>query len=153
VGVREMKRSRARSPEAIEFARAERATADEFASTVWQWVRNRRIANQKFRREYPISPYTADFCCVELKLILEIDGIEHFTEDGQQRDRVRDGFLERQGYRVVRIAGYDVLREPSLCLKRIEEEVKKRMRELENPSPRPLSPQRGEGEGDIESAR
>jgi very-short-patch-repair endonuclease len=101
-----MKRSRARSPEAIEFARAERATANEFASTVWQWVRNRRIANQKFRREYPIPHYTADFCCVELKLILEIDGVEHFTEDGRQRDRVRDDFLESQGYRVVRIAGY-----------------------------------------------
>jgi very-short-patch-repair endonuclease len=78
-----MKRSRARSPEAIEFARAERATTNEFASTVWQWVRNRRIANQKFRREYPIPPYMADFSCVELKLILEIDGVEHFTEDGQ----------------------------------------------------------------------
>ena len=51
-----MKRSRARSPEAIEFARAERATANEFAITVWQWVRNRQIANQIFRREYPIPP-------------------------------------------------------------------------------------------------
>ena len=74
-----MKRSRGRSPEAIEFARAERATANEFANTVWHWVRNRRIANQKFRR----PPYTADFCCVELKLILEIDGADHFTEDGR----------------------------------------------------------------------
>jgi len=48
-----------------------RATANEFASTEWQWVRNRQIANQEFRREYPIPPYTADCCCVELKLILE----------------------------------------------------------------------------------
>jgi very-short-patch-repair endonuclease len=141
-----MKRSRARSPEAIEFARAERATANEFASTVWQWVRNRRIANQKFRREYPIPPYTADFCCVELKLILEVDGADHFTEDGRQRDRVRNDFLESQGYRVVRIAGYDVLREPSLCRKKIQEEVKKKMRALENPSPPAPLPEAGRGE-------
>ena len=60
-----------------------RATANEFGSTVWQWVRNRPVANQKFRREYPIPSYTTDFCCVELKLILEIDGVGHFTEDGQ----------------------------------------------------------------------
>jgi very-short-patch-repair endonuclease len=131
-----MKRSRARSPDAIEFAGAERATANEFANTIWQWVRNRRIANQKFRREGPIPPYTADFCCVELKLILEIDGGDHFTADGQQRDRVRDDFLERQGYRVVRIAGYDALREPSLCLNRIEEEVKTRILELESTAAR-----------------
>src|SRR5688572_29741119 len=135
-----MRRSRARSPNAIEFARSQRASGNEFASTVWQWVRNRHVCQQKFRREYPIPPYTADFCCVELKLILEIDGVEHFADDGRQRDRVRDDFLEGQGYRVVRIAGYDVLREPSLCLKRIEEEVKKRMRELENPSQNPSPP-------------
>jgi very-short-patch-repair endonuclease len=57
-----MKRSRTKSPKAIEFARTERATKNEFANTVWQWVRHRRIANQKFRREYPILPFTADFC-------------------------------------------------------------------------------------------
>jgi very-short-patch-repair endonuclease len=131
-----MKRRPARSPEAIEFARTQRATANEFATTVWQWVRNRRISNQKFRREYPIPPYTADFCCIELKLILEIDGVEHFTADGRHRDRVRDDFLESQGYRVVRIAGYDLLREPRLCLKKIEDEVKNRILALEAPSPR-----------------
>jgi very-short-patch-repair endonuclease len=69
-----------------------------------------QICNQKFRREYPIPPYTADFCCVELKLILEIDGTDHFTAAGQERDRVRDDFLKRQGYRVVRISGFEVLR-------------------------------------------
>jgi very-short-patch-repair endonuclease len=93
-------------------------TANEFANTVWQWVRNRRIANQKFRREYPIPPYTTDFCCVELKLILEVDGADHLTGDGRERDRDRDDFLEGQGYRVVRIAGYDVLDEPGLCLRK-----------------------------------
>ncbi len=125
-----MKRSRARSPEAIEFARRQRATINEFAATVWQWVRNRQICNQKFRREYAIPPYTADFCCVALKLILEIDGAEHFTDGGQQHDDQRDDFLRRQGYRVVRLAGYDVLREPQRVLQQIEEQVRQRMREL-----------------------
>ena len=84
-----MERSRARSPDAIEFARGQRAAANEFARTVWQWVRNRQICDQKFRREYAIPPYTADFCCVELRLILEVNGANHLTEDGQQRDRLR----------------------------------------------------------------
>ncbi len=123
-----MKRSRARSPETIEFARAQRATANEFADTVWQWIR--QICKQKFRREHPIPPYTADFCCVELKLILEIDGADHFTPDGQERDRVRDEFLDSQEYRVVRIAGYKVLRAGREVLQKIECEVKKRMQEL-----------------------
>src|SRR5512138_2305200 len=130
-----MKRSRARDPEAIEFARDQRATANEFARTVWQWIRNRQVCRQKFRREYAIPPYTADFCCVELRLILEIDGADHLTEGGRQRDRVRDDFLNRRGYRVMRIFGYDVLREPGSCLARITEQVQQRMREMESGHP------------------
>ena len=63
----------------------QRATANEFARTVWQWVQSRQVCRQKFRREYPLPPSTADFCCVELKLILEVDGADHFTEAGQER--------------------------------------------------------------------
>jgi very-short-patch-repair endonuclease len=125
-----MKRSRARSPEAIEFARFQRAGANEFTHTVWQWLRNRQICNQKFRREHPIPPYTADFCCVALKLIIEVDGADHFTAAGQERDRVRDEFLSRQGYRVVRISGYEVLRAGNEVLELIRGEVATRMQEL-----------------------
>ena len=126
-----MKRSRARSPNAIEFARAQRATANEFASTVWQWIRNRQIGRQNFRREYPIPPYTADFCCVELKLILDVDGAEHLSEGGQERDRMCDAFLARQGYRVVRISGYEILRDGNRVLEMIGQQVEQRLSELE----------------------
>jgi very-short-patch-repair endonuclease len=145
-----MKRSRARSPEAIDFARSQRATANEFARTVWQWVRNRQISGQKFRREYPIPPYTADFCCVELKLILEIDGTDHFTAAGQERDRARDDFLKGQGYRVVRISGYEVLRAGNEVIEVIREQVAGRMAELGveekplTPGPSPRSGARGD---------
>jgi very-short-patch-repair endonuclease len=148
-----MKRSRARSPEAIAFARSQRATANEFTRTVWQWVRNRQICNQKFRREYPIPPYTADFCCVELKLILEIDGTDHFAAAGQERDRVRDDFLKGQGYQVVRISGYEVLRAGNQVIEMIRERVAQRMEELGaegkplTPGPSPRSGERG-GDGD-----
>lgn len=70
-------RSTRRDPESIAFARDQRACANEFAQDVWQMVRSRRCRNQKFRPEYPLPPYTADFCCVALKLIAEIDGEDH----------------------------------------------------------------------------
>ncbi len=143
-----MKRSRARSSDAIEFARSQRATANEFANTVWQWVRNRQICNQKFRREYAIPPYTADFCCVELRLILEIDGADHLTEEGRQRARVRDDFLNSHGYRVMRICGYDVLREPRSCLARIAEQVEQRIVEMESEHPSPPAPLPEAGRGE-----
>ena len=125
-----MKRSQARSDEAIEFARRQRAAANEFANLVWQWVRNRQICSQKFRREVPIPPYTADFCCVELKLILEIDGADHLTTAGQERGRERDEFLESQGFRVVRIVGYEVLRSGNQVIQMIHDRVIQRMQEV-----------------------
>ncbi|WP_254507065.1 DUF559 domain-containing protein [Anatilimnocola floriformis] len=84
------KRTAARAPEAIQFARDQRATGNEFVQTVWVWIRNRQIYRQKFRREYPVPPYTADFCGVELNLVLELDGASHVTESGREHDRIRD---------------------------------------------------------------
>ena len=91
-------RHSSRDPDAIAFARDQRVRANEFARDVWQIVRNRGCRNQKFRREYPIPPYTADFCCVALKLIVEVDGEHHQTDEGRERDKRRDRYLAEQGY-------------------------------------------------------
>ena len=125
-----MKHSRARDPEAIEFARG--------PARHGKWIRADCLAMGSQPASLPpevsprISPpsYTADFCCVELKLILEVDGADHFIEAGQERDRVRDEALAREGYLVVRISGFDVLREPERVCQGIEERVRERMREL-----------------------
>ncbi len=98
-----------RDQENIEFARDQRKRANEFADIMWQLLRGRRCQGRKFRREYPIPPYTADFCCVELKLVVEVDGDDHFTETGRKKDQRRDAFLRRQGYEVIRFAGYDLI--------------------------------------------
>ena len=89
-------------------------------------LRNRRCCGEKFRREYSISPYTVDFCCVALKLIVEVDGDPHFTEQGKQKDRRRDHHLRELGYEVLRIPGYDVLRDPLEVRERIESTVLRR---------------------------
>ena len=101
-----MNRRFRRDAEAITFARDQRAKANEFSQDVWQMVRNRRCQGQKFRREYPIPPYIVDFCCVALKLIIEVDGQDHQAEEGRQHDQRRDRYLAAQGYHVVRIPGY-----------------------------------------------
>ena len=117
---------RRRNPEATAFARVQRATANEFARDVWQMVRNRRCLGEKFRREYTIGPYTVDFCCVTLKLIVEVDGEHHFQEQGRQRDQRRDCYLRRLGYEVLRIPGYDVLKDPIGTRQLIEKTIEVR---------------------------
>ena len=93
-GVRGKQRmsKRPRDREATAFARHQRATANEFARNVWQIVRNRRCRGEKFRREYPIGPYTVDFCCVALKLVIEVDGEHHFQEEGKRHDPQHDSY-------------------------------------------------------------
>ena len=98
-----------RNPEAIAFARQQRKQSNDFANVMWQLLRGRRCRGRKFRREYPIPPYTVDFCCVELKLIVEVDGEDHFTVEGREHDEKRDRFLRDRGYEVVRIPSYDLI--------------------------------------------
>ena len=120
---RRTKRKNSREDDAIEFAKLQRQSANEFAQVVWQWLKNRNCHGAKFRREFPIPPYTADFCCVELKLIIEVDGSDHLSESGLERDRRRDQFLKKQGFKILRVPGYEVLREDGRARKRIEEFV------------------------------
>jgi very-short-patch-repair endonuclease len=95
--------------ERIEFAREQRRTANEFAHIAWQLVRGRQILNAKFRREHPIGPYTVDFVCLELKLVIEIDGEGHWTEEGLRHDARRDAYLRRLGFEVMRFPGFRLL--------------------------------------------
>ena len=59
----------------------------------------------KFRRQYPIPPYIADFCCIGRKLVVELDGSQHSPE----KDAVRTASLQAQGFHVLRFWDNDVL--------------------------------------------
>ena len=119
------KRSRERQPERIEFARQQRHEANEFSQDVWQMLRSGRMLGFKFRREYPVGPYTLDFVCIELKLDIEIDGKDHLTEEGLQSDAERDAYLKALGYTILRIPGFRVTQDPQSVRTEIEAAVKR----------------------------
>ena len=130
-----MNRRFQRDHHAIRFARNQRATVNEFAQDVWQMLRNRRCRNQKFRREYPIPPYTVDSCCVALKLIVEVDGEHHQTDQGSRYDQRRDQYLAEQGYQVVWIPGFEVVRNVAAVRRQIEKTIDERIEQLSPSSP------------------
>ena len=130
-----MSKSLQRDHDAIQFVRHQRATANEFSQDVWQMLRNRPCRTQKFRREYPIPPYTADFCCVELKLILEVDGANHLADEGREHDQRRDQSLAVQGYQVLRISGYEVMQNAPEVRCQIGQAIDQRIRRLAPSSP------------------
>tara|TARA_R110002051_G_scaffold273829_1_gene334523 strand:- start:359 stop:559 length:201 start_codon:yes stop_codon:yes gene_type:complete len=63
-----------------------------FAETaMWKVLRDRRFEGLKFRRQARIGPWIADFCCYELKLVIELDGGVHRLREA--RDQLRDADL------------------------------------------------------------
>ncbi len=71
-------------------ARHLRQCQNTYEAMLWQLLRNRHRCNKKFRRQHPIGSYTADFYCVEEKLVIEVDGRDHLTEQGRFHDEARD---------------------------------------------------------------
>jgi len=66
------------------------------------------VDGTKFRRQVPIDRYFADFCCDEFNLIVEVDGSQHTEQE--RYDAARTAQLNAKGYRVVRFASEDVMR-------------------------------------------
>jgi very-short-patch-repair endonuclease len=69
-------------------SRALRRDGSDAEATLWRHLRGRQLAGAKFRRQHPIGPYFVDFCCVEARLIVELDGGERCCEriDTARRD-------------------------------------------------------------------
>ena len=64
---------------------------------LWARLKNRGLQGAKFVRSEPIDPYIADFACRSAKLVVEIDGATHSTDEERAHDRRRTAFLEAQG--------------------------------------------------------
>ncbi len=104
-----------------QFARHLRQCQNTYEELLWQLLRNRKRCNKKFRRQHAIGIYVADFYCAEDKLIVEIDGRDHFTEQGRVHDEARDRFMHSQGIRVRRFTGKQVETEPEWVLAQIDQ--------------------------------
>ncbi len=86
-------------------ARSLRHEMTDAERLLWKHPRGSQLEGVKFRRQHPIPPYIADFCCVELKLIVEVDGSQH-SEDA---DAARTAFLKSHGWQVLRFWDNEVL--------------------------------------------
>ena len=77
---------------------------------LWRYLKAHHVNGLGFRRQTPIGPFIADFCCHAARLVIEVDGTSHDWAERQQRDATRDQWLVSQGYRVLRFTNDDVLR-------------------------------------------
>lgn len=102
--------------------RSQLVTAEEM---LWHELRNRQLAGFRFVRQAAIGPYFADFACRACKLIIEVDGATHSTDDEIAADRERTAALAQMGYRVFRVTNDDVVRNLDGVLDSILHELEK----------------------------
>ena len=76
---------------------------------LWERLRNRQLLGLKFRRQVQIDGYIADFCCRELRLIVEVDGKVHDTDEQAAHDQNRDAYLRTRGYVILRVSNEEIL--------------------------------------------
>src|SRR5690348_12407930 len=78
-------------------ARGLREDQTEAERQLWRRLRNRLLGGFKFVRQEPVGPYFADLVCREEKLIVEVDGATHSTDDERRRDDAREHALRDRG--------------------------------------------------------
>ena len=90
---------------------------------VWEQLKNKQFKGYKFRRQHPIHQFIVDFYCHELKLIIEIDGKYHDSEEQKELDAKRSELLKFQGLSEIRFTNEDVINNISKVLKMLEEKI------------------------------
>ncbi|MFG1425588.1 endonuclease domain-containing protein [Roseixanthobacter glucoisosaccharinicivorans] len=91
-------------------ARDLRVNSTDAEQRLWFELRAHRLNGLRFRRQHPLAGYVADFACLSARLIVEVDGGQHYQDAGRTRDARRDGVFIAKGYRVLRFSNLDVLK-------------------------------------------
>ncbi|HLZ04169.1 MAG TPA: DUF559 domain-containing protein [Bradyrhizobium sp.] len=99
-----------------DFAKAMRREPTDAEARMWTLLRDRRLANFKFRRQFPFQNYILDFICFDQRLVIEIDGNQHASS---KRDATREAALAAEGFQIVRYWNNDVLQQSAAVLEDI----------------------------------
>ncbi|WP_322098895.1 endonuclease domain-containing protein [Microvirga roseola] len=131
------------SARAAQNAKALRRVLTEPEERLWWHLRNRLpLDDTHFRRQVPIGSYVADFCCLGAKLIVEVDGGQHTTDEAAAYDTRRTTYLASQGFSVLRFSNADVMQNMNVVLDTIHAAL---VRTTPTPYPSP------QGGGELET--
>lgn len=81
----------------------------EAETAFWWKLRKRQLNNRQFYRQRIIGNYIVDFYYPEGKLVIEIDGSQHYFEPGKAKDKMRDNHLTDLGLQILRFSSREVM--------------------------------------------
>ncbi len=123
-----------------ERARNLRRNQTNAEQKLWNRLRSHQLCGFKFRRQYVIGSFIADFCCFEQRLVVELDGGQHASQT--TADQRRSTFLLSRGYTVLRFWDNEVFEDIDAVLQQITQALDTPNR---NPEPSPVPSPSGRG--------
>ncbi len=101
-------------------ARENRRNMTEAESMMWECLKCYKKSHH-FRRQHMIGDYIVDFVCLTNRLVIEVDGEYHFTDEQQKLDTMRTEYLNSKGFHVMRFTNQQVMNETNAVKASIEE--------------------------------
>ena len=101
------------------FARELRKNMTDAEKRLWAKIRMRQMGGYQFYRQRAIGNYIVDFYCPKAKLVLEVDGGQHYSDEQIEIDKKRSSYLNKLGLKVVRFTNLDVLNNIDVVLDEI----------------------------------
>lgn len=109
--------------ETKEKRRELRKNLTEAERALWKKLRGRRLEGLKFFRQYGIGAYIADFYCPQRKLVIEVDGGQHYLQEGKDYDAQREQYMNSLGIYTLRFSNLDILKNIDGTWERIIQKV------------------------------
>ena len=92
------------------FSRLLRKNMTDAENLLWSRIRRKQLKGFQFYRQKIIGNFIADFYCARAKLIIELDGGQHYTDEGKHKDEIRDAYMSSIGLKVLRFSDRDIFK-------------------------------------------
>ena len=86
---------------------------------LWSKIRCKQLKGLQFYRQKIMGKYIVDFYCPRAKLVIEVDGGQHYSDYGKEKDNIRDDYIKGTGMTVIRFSDRDVLKNIDVVLEEI----------------------------------
>jgi len=108
-----------------QYSRQLRENMTDAERRLWAKIRMKQLKGYQFYRQKPIGDYIVDFFCPRAKLVIEVDGSQHFSDEITEYDRIRNEYLSSLGLRVLRFTNINVLTHIEGIVESIIENIEK----------------------------
>ena len=106
------------------FAQKLRQNMTKAEACLWKYALCAgKMKGYSFKRQRPILNYIADFVCIDLNLVIEVDGYSHFLNEVVEKDKLKDKTLKEAGFVIMRITDDQVLKNMANVILEIEKVI------------------------------